>query len=105
MKCLEKDRIRRYATANDLALDVQRYLDDEPVLARPPSRAYQAQKFMRRHQMAFAAAAAISATLLVGAAISAWQAVRATPSAKNAITSPKLESHLRHPAEAERIPA
>ena len=50
MKCLEKDRTRRYDTANDLAADVQRYLDGEPVLARPPSNLYRFQKFVRRHR-------------------------------------------------------
>src|SRR6267142_3274099 len=44
MKALEKDRTRRYETANDLALDVQRFLDNEPVSARPPSKLYKFQK-------------------------------------------------------------
>ena len=50
MKALEKDRARRYQTANGLAMDVQRYLDNEPVLARPPSRLYRLQKLIRRNQ-------------------------------------------------------
>jgi serine/threonine protein kinase/tetratricopeptide (TPR) repeat protein len=52
MKALEKDRNRRYETANGFALDVQRYLDDEPVQACPPSAAYRLQKFTRRHKAA-----------------------------------------------------
>jgi serine/threonine protein kinase len=50
MKCLEKDRIRRYGTANDLAADIGRHLESEPILARPPSTAYQVGKFVRRHK-------------------------------------------------------
>src|SRR5208283_1615257 len=50
MKCLEKDRTRRYETANGLAMDIQRHLKNEPVAARPPSAGYQMQKFLRRHK-------------------------------------------------------
>ena len=52
MRCLEKDRTRRYETANGLALDIQRHLDNEPVVARPPSTAYRLRKFVRRHRSA-----------------------------------------------------
>src|SRR5260370_15376990 len=50
MKCLEKDRNRRYDTANSLAADVQRYLNDEPVQACPPSAWYRFRKFGRRNK-------------------------------------------------------
>src|SRR5262249_27849405 len=50
MKCLEKDRGRRYETANALAMDVQRYLADEPVLAGPPSSGYRLRKLLRRNK-------------------------------------------------------
>ena len=50
MKALEKDRNRRYETANGFAADIQRYLADEPVVARPPSRAYRLRKFVRRNR-------------------------------------------------------
>ncbi len=66
MKCLEKDRTRRYSTANDLAADVQRHLANEPVVARPPSAGYRLQKTVRRHRLAFAAAAAVLASLILG---------------------------------------
>jgi serine/threonine protein kinase len=55
MKCLEKDRTRRYETANGLALDLQRHLANEPVVARPPSNLYRFQKLVRRNKLAFAA--------------------------------------------------
>src|SRR4029077_14211241 len=58
MKALEKDRRRRYETANGLAMDVQRYLSNEAVMARPPSRLYRLQKLVRRNQITFAAIAA-----------------------------------------------
>ncbi len=65
MKCLEKDRNRRYETANDFAMDVQRYLADEPVLAYPPSAVYRLKKFARRNKGPVLAASIIL-LLLVG---------------------------------------
>src|SRR5437870_233884 len=66
MKCLEKDRTRRYETANGLATDIQRHLNDEAVLARPPSAAYRFQKLVRRNKLAFTAATAVAAALVIG---------------------------------------
>ena len=83
MKCLEKDRARRYATANGLAADLQRHLNNEPVVARPPSRAYRLQKAFRRNQLAFVAGAVVAVALLAGTGISTWQAIEAN-SARNA---------------------
>jgi len=69
MKALEKDRARRYETANGLAMDVQRYLRGEPVVAGPPSNIYRAGKFMRRHRLAVAAFAGVTLALAVGLAL------------------------------------
>jgi len=77
MKCLEKDRSRRYETASSLAADLQRHLTSKPVQARPPSAAYRLQKAVRRHRLAFAGAGAVLLTLLVGLTISMWQAAKA----------------------------
>ena len=55
MKALEKDRTRRYETANGLAADVKRHLENEPVAARPPSTAYRLQKAFKRNKLAFTA--------------------------------------------------
>ena len=77
MKCLEKDRARRYATANGLALDVQRHLDHEPIVARPPGNLYRFRKLVQRHRAAFAAVFGIAAALIAGAVLSTWQAIRA----------------------------
>jgi serine/threonine protein kinase len=78
MKALEKDRNRRYETANGFAQDVQRYLADEPVLACPPSMRYRFRKFVRRNRGGLAAAALVALALVMGTVISIWQAVRAT---------------------------
>jgi len=66
MKCLEKDRTRRYETANGLAVDLQRHLNNEPVAARPPSSAYRVRKFVRRNKLSVVAAAAIVLAILLG---------------------------------------
>ncbi|HVR35585.1 MAG TPA: protein kinase [Methylomirabilota bacterium] len=77
MKCLEKDRTRRYETANGLAADLKRHLSNEPVVARPPSRWYEFQKSVRRHKFGFTATAAVIIALGLGVLVSARQAVRA----------------------------
>jgi serine/threonine protein kinase/tetratricopeptide (TPR) repeat protein len=66
MKALEKDRSRRYETANGFALDIQRYLNDEPVLAGPPSAVYRLRKFARRHRGPLVAGVLLVAALLAG---------------------------------------
>ncbi|HEY5909524.1 MAG TPA: serine/threonine-protein kinase [Verrucomicrobiae bacterium] len=70
LKCLEKDRTRRYATANALAEDIERYLHEEAILARPPSRLYSLQKLMRRNRMAFLFGAVAVATLVLATIVS-----------------------------------
>ena len=84
MKALEKDRTRRYETANDFARDIQRYLHDEPVEACPPSTVYRLRKFTRRHQTAVIATTAVSLALILGAGVAAGQAYRATKAEKYA---------------------
>jgi len=78
MKCLEKDRARRYETANGLAMDIERHLSNELVIARPPSRLYRFQKAIRRNKSTFIMGSAFAAVLVCGAVVSVWQAVRAT---------------------------
>jgi serine/threonine protein kinase/tetratricopeptide (TPR) repeat protein len=78
MKCLEKDRTRRYATANGLARDLQRFLADEPVEAGPPSATYQLRKFAHKYRKPLWVAAGFILLLAIGGAVSVWQAVRAT---------------------------
>ncbi len=76
MKCLEKDRNRRYETANGLAMDLRRCLRDEPVLACPPSAGYRLRKFVRKHRRPLATAAGFVVLLTaaaVGASLAAWR--------------------------------
>ncbi|MFN7730540.1 MAG: serine/threonine-protein kinase [Pirellula sp.] len=102
MKCLEKKRDRRYETANALARDVQRYLADETVEARPPSRSYRLQKFIRRNQGQVAAAAAIAASLAIGLVAFAWQTRVAQAERDQAILARGKEETQRRDAETAR---
>jgi serine/threonine protein kinase len=77
MKCLEKDRTRRYETANGLVADLKRHLNHEPVVARPPSAAYRFQKAWQRNRLACAAGLCIAVALILGLVASLWQAHRA----------------------------
>jgi serine/threonine protein kinase len=70
MKALEKDRSRRYETANGFAMDIQRHLNNEPVIARPPSRLYRFQKLVRRNKVVFAAASIVTLALIGSLAVS-----------------------------------
>jgi serine/threonine protein kinase/tetratricopeptide (TPR) repeat protein len=100
MKCLEKDRTRRYETANALAMDLQRHLNDEPVAACPPSRSYRFQKLVRRNRLAFAAASAITAALVLGLGISTWMFVKEKQARQRAVVAEQEQSRLRLQAEA-----
>ena len=77
LKAIEKDRSRRYETANALAMDLRRHMDNEPVVARSPSATYRLQKAFRRNRLAFVASGLVLSALLLGICVSAWQAVRA----------------------------
>ena len=87
MKCLEKDRTRRYDTATGLAADLNRHLNNEPVVARPPSTAYRVQKAIRRNKISFAAGAVVFGALLLGIIATTWQAVRATHAKHEALAA------------------
>jgi serine/threonine protein kinase/predicted negative regulator of RcsB-dependent stress response len=73
MKALEKDRTRRYESASGLAAELQRYLSDEPVTARPPSTFYRFQKLVRRNQTVFIAGSAVLVTLILGLSFSIYE--------------------------------
>ncbi len=74
MKALEKDRTLRYGSPVELAADVERYLNHEPVLASPPGVVYRVRKFARRHRLLVTAAALVTTALVVGAVATLWQA-------------------------------
>ena len=71
-RALAKDRTRRYQTANALALDIERYLNDEPVLAGPPTGGYRLSKLIKRHRLAALAAAVVTAAVLLGLAVASF---------------------------------
>jgi serine/threonine protein kinase/predicted negative regulator of RcsB-dependent stress response len=100
MKALEKDRSRRYESASALAADVQRYLDDEPVQACPPSAGYRFRKFARRNKVTLVTAGLVASALLIGTAVSVWQAVEANAARKLAGERLENEQQARHDAEA-----
>jgi serine/threonine protein kinase len=118
MKCLEKDRNRRYETASSLARDIERYLADEPVQACPPSKVYRFRKFARRNKSLLAAGGAIAAALVIGLGLSTWMYLReraavqvakanearaTTESARSQAVSNLLQSMLVSPALGRRI--
>lgn len=75
---MAKDRDQRYASANGLAMDLRRHLDDQPIAARPPGTMYLVQKFTRRHRPLVMGAVGVAMALVLGVVGSTWQAVRAT---------------------------
>jgi len=102
MKCLEKDRSRRYETANGLAADLKRHLNNEPVVARPPSTAYRFQKAWRRNKLVFTAGGAIATALVVGIGISTWQAVVTTRAKTEAVQAKSKAVMAQREAEKSR---
>jgi tetratricopeptide (TPR) repeat protein len=102
MKCLEKDRNRRYETANDLASDIRRYLHDEPVLAGPPGAGYRLRKFVRRHRRPVLAAALLLFALLAGLGGTTWGLVWVERARKDAETARLAEADARRRADDER---
>lgn len=108
MKALEKDRARRYETANGFVMDVQRYLNNEPVLARPPSRWYRLGKLVRRNRAVFVASAAVALTLLLGFGTSTWLFLKERDARRQQVLlreqaerAERRENELRRQAEAK----
>ena len=94
MKALEKDRKRRYGTANEFASDVERYLNNEAVTARPPSTGYRVSKFVTKNRGMVGAIVTIAAMLVVAAGISSWFAVQANEARVEAETSKEATERL-----------
>ena len=104
MKAIEKERPRRYETANGFAMDIQRFLNGEPVLAAPPSTLYKVNKFIRRNRTAVAAAALVLVALVLGIAGTTWGLIEAQHQQRIARTAAaEKERALR--AEAARAEA
>jgi hypothetical protein len=99
MKALEKDRRRRYETANALAMDVQRYLGQEPVLAHPTGWLYRLKKLVRRNRVVFVAGGAVAAALVVGTGTSTWLFLKEREARQRAVAAEQQQARLRHEAE------
>jgi WD40 repeat protein/serine/threonine protein kinase len=99
MKCLEKQRERRYETASALSRDIQRYLADEVVEARPPSASYRLQKFVKRHRGQVIASSLVLLALVAGIVVSAYFALLAGDEAQMARTA---EKNAENEAKAAR---
>src|SRR5262249_53767246 len=102
MKALEKDRNRRYETANAFARDLVHYLNDEPVQACPPSARYRFGKFARRNRVAFATVSLVAASLVLGTPASTWQAIRAIRAEGLAKDRMAAEANARTEADKAR---
>ncbi|HEY1788084.1 MAG TPA: serine/threonine-protein kinase [Verrucomicrobiae bacterium] len=100
IKSLEKDRTRRYETANGMAMDIQRYLTNEPIVARPPSSIYRFQKLVRRNRTIFAAVSVGATALIIGLIVSAYLFVQERMALKRAVAAEGVERQLREQAEA-----
>jgi WD40 repeat protein len=103
MKCLEKDREGRYETASALALDLQRYLNDEPVLAGPPSTSYRLWKFLRRNRGVVLAVSLVLLALVTGIVGTTWGLIKATRAQGVAVNETiQKESALQASQQSER---
>jgi hypothetical protein len=90
MRAMEKDRRRRYPAASELATDIRRHLDDQPVLASPPSAIYHARKFVRRYKRSVIAAAFVLIALVAGIVATTWQAAIARRERAEAVAARTL---------------
>jgi serine/threonine protein kinase len=101
MKSLDKDRARRYETASAFAVDVEAYLKDEPVHARPPSLGYLLSKTFRTYRALVTTLTAIAVVLVAATAISDWQAIRANQQSEIASSSQLEAEEVKTGAEKE----
>src|SRR6266480_941802 len=99
MKSLEKDRTRRYETANGLAMDIQRHLHNEPVLASPPSSFYRFQKLVRRNKTIFIAMGGVAAALVIGLGLSLYLFIQERHARQRAVAAEQEQARLRQQAE------
>jgi hypothetical protein len=94
-KALEKEKERRYASAADLAADIRRHLEDQPILAQPPSAVYQLGKFARRHKALVAGATAVFVVLVAGVIASTLEATRARGAERSALVAQQAATRDR----------
>ncbi len=99
LKALEKERNRRYATADNFADDVERFLNDDEVHARPPSTAYRLSKLAKKHKAALLGVSAVATALILGTVVSVWYAIKAGNSSREALGAQQAEAQQRQAAE------
>jgi len=99
LKTLEKDRRRRYETANGLAMDVQRHLNFEPVTARHHGPLYRLRKLVRRNRAVFAGVGAVATALIIGTTTSTWLFLRERDARQRAVAAEQQQARLRQQAE------
>ena len=102
LKAVEKNRQRRYSSVSDLAADIRRHQEDQPVLASPPGRIYRAHKFAKRHRAGVLAAAGIAVALVVGFIATAWEYRVARRERADAIAQRSLADRRAGEATAQR---
>ncbi len=102
MRALEKDRTRRYETANELARDIERHLTDEPVVAGPPSAVYRLRKFIRRNRTAVAVGFVVVAALVIGLALATTGFVQASRERNRAVAAEAESVRQRDLAQMQR---
>ncbi|MGH7958690.1 MAG: protein kinase domain-containing protein, partial [Opitutaceae bacterium] len=103
MRCIEKDRTRRYATPSELVADIDRHLRNEPVIARPPNTGYLLRKLVRRHRVGFAAGTTVAVSLIAGLVVSSVLLVKERAARERAVLAEATESRLRQAARKEEI--
>jgi eukaryotic-like serine/threonine-protein kinase len=105
LKALDKERRLRYDTATALVADIERHLNDEPVVAAPPTAGYRARKFVRKHRTGAFVGAVIAALLLLGLASTTWQWRRADSNAATALQNERKAEIQRNVAETQKTEA
>ncbi len=105
MKALEKNRERRYETAEAFAMDISRYLHQEPVMARPPSRRYRFGKMVRRNRGLVVSVCAVLAALFAGLTTSSWLLVREHAARRRAVAAERLAEEARRSEARLRVEA
>ncbi|MHC4521328.1 MAG: WD40 repeat domain-containing serine/threonine protein kinase, partial [Planctomycetota bacterium] len=103
LKAMEKDRTRRYTSVGEFVADITRHLNNEPVLAGPPSTTYRLQKFVRRNRAVLAGLTAVVTALMIGLTISAIALVREQRARRFAVVAQEQEAKLRREAEADKL--
>ncbi len=98
LRCLEKDRARRYETANGIAMDLQRHLNDEPVVARPPSQLYRFGKMVRRNKVAFTAVNSVALAIAIGFGVSTRMYFREKAARNDALAQKRQADEQRDAA-------